>query len=345
MAIAWTGRRGLTLVELTVSVLLIALVMGAVTMALDRDTRGLAQMTRKSFVEEQLAIAADRIEQELRYAIAFEPQTLLDGDAGAGDTASLAVLDNEGFPDGGALLVRPGTASEERIGYDGLGLGPDLFLNLERGDECTAPAAHLDGGTVLWSGSAFAIENQINPAAEFFDGQSMEFGGPVFYRGDGWGFVYRRPCDPAGNREYLDALGEVQWGSRVNGVNTLDGWSCLYFEPSTVLTEAQRGSDLNADGDQNDTFELGRLRMRSWNAANPAAQTTDVALCPPVILQEQCARGADLDGDGFEDPVFLWDAETSRLRLRLFYLTSTEATLEPVRSMNVAFFLRNGRIE
>ena len=103
--------------------------------------------------------------------------------------------------------------------------------------------------------------------------------------------------------------------------------------------------DLNADGDEADTFDLGRIRMRSWDSANPGAPATDVALGPAFVLQEQCNWASDLDGDGFEDPMFLWDATQARLRVRLFVLEGTINARPSVERLETSVFLTNGSLE
>jgi hypothetical protein len=82
--------------------------------------------------------------------------------------------------------------------------------------------------------------------------------------------------------------------------------------------------------------------MRSWDATTPATDYIDVALGPPIVLQERCAWGGDLDGDGFEDPIFLWDREGGRLRARLFIMAAARKNVPQVRRVESTLFLRNG---
>ena len=48
-----------------------------------------------------------------------------------------------------------------------------------------------------------------------------------------------------------------------------------------------------------------------------------------------------MDGDGFEDPIFLWDPATRELRVRLFILGMSVDEVPIVRRVEAAQFLRN----
>ncbi len=295
-------RAGLTLVELMVALAISAVLLAMILSSMHQDVRGFQERTALSAQERSARDMLLRIEGALEFAQGATSTTLVGQPAGTGD-GSLKVADLRGFPDFGTLLVAPGTAAEERIRYAGLEPAGREFQNLQRGVGCGAPRSHGAGEPVLWSGLAIPIKTQVAPAAFLFEGVSLELGGPVFYRGDGTGFCFREP------------IASRPGGGFVDG----GGVSVLYFEPVALLSEAERGTDLNRDGDQLDQFDLGRLRMR-LDASSLGGAATDTSLCAPMILQERCAPGSDLDGDGFQDPIFLWVADARRLRIRLFLL-------------------------
>ena len=185
------------------------------------------------------------------------------------------------------------------------------------------------------------IENQTNPAPNLYDGISQELFGSVFYEGDGSGFSFRLPVDPLGTGSFVED-GELRLGAMLENGDDVNGWSAVYFEPVATVTEESRGVDINRDGDREDRFDLGSLRMRSWRTTDASPNMTrEVGLCPPIILQEECAWGGDLDGDGFSDPIFLYDERTQRLRIRLHVLTGTVGEIGVVKRKELAMFLRN----
>ena len=86
---------------------------------------------------------------------------------------------------------------------------------------------------------------------------------------------------------------------------------------------------------------MGQIRRLSWDATDPTGQVDDVGLGPTVLLQEQCNWGGDLDGDGFDDPIFLWDKDTNQLHVRLFVLGWAMKQMPIVREVDSVMFLRN----
>ncbi len=336
------SRSGLTLIEVLIATAIFSVLMVTATLNVNRDARALKSLARKSSLEVKADVMINRIESQLEFAQAATVQAWLQADVTGGETNLILVDTTLGFPDQGTLLFEPGTVREERIRYATLGPTPNTFGTLTRAQRCTPASNHADGTLVRWSDSAVVLEDQLNPPVAFYDGASQELLGQLFYRGDGSGFSFRVPTDPTGSMEFFDAAGEVTWGATVQGNDILTGWSCLHFDPVAVISEAARGFDFNSDGDQTDTFDLGRIAMRSWDTANAAIPATEVGLCPPMILQEQCNWGSDLDNDGFQDPMFLWDPTSGRLRIRLFLLTSNQIERPEVRLIERAMFLRNG---
>ncbi|MCB9913649.1 MAG: hypothetical protein H6828_00710 [Planctomycetes bacterium] len=338
-----TGRkRGMTILELLVCTSLLATILLSVFAVIERDTH-LARSTLGIAVAETKAQQMLRdIEAELADARGTNPIAQVTMGLGSGSTAELVVDSTLGFPDEGTLLLERGTANEERLSYNGLGGGGTRFLNLVRGLQCTQDATHATGVQLLWSGLAEPIALQTNPPAASWDGRALEATGPVFFRGDGTGFSYRVPVDPTGANppNYLNDDDELRWGHDLGGP-TEDAWACLYFVAKTSYDESATGDDLNRDGDTNDVFDIGQIRRRIWNTVDPAAQSRELGLGPSNVMQERCNWGGDLDGDGFDDPLFLWDREARRLHVRLFILGRTNADVPIVRQVQSLVFLRN----
>lgn len=339
------SRAGLTLVEVAISGAVIVVVLAAVSSMVSRSARGLRSSTNQTYQEERIQVALGNIERQLEYAAILTPSTRLSRTLGVDDEERAELVDATGFPDLGTLLLFPGQPNEERIDYRGLRRAPDAVTALVRGAHCSDATTHEANSLVLWAGSATALDDQNAPPPGLWEGIALDNGRDVYFRGDGTGVVFRRPVDPAGGGNYLDALGNVRWGANVAGQDTTDGWGCLYFAPESTVIEAALGADLNNDGDQADRIDLGRIRQRTWNAANPGESATDIALTPPIVMQEQCAPGADLDGDDRQDPLFLWDPVVARLRVRLFFLLDNPTSAPLVRSADMAVFLRNGSLE
>ena len=342
MKTQFSTRTGLTLLEVVIATAIFTVLMVTATLNVNRDARALRSLARKTSLEMKADVMINRIESELEFAQAATVQAWLQAELTAGETRTISVDTVLGFPDQGTLLFEPGTVREERIRYESFGLAPNAFETLSRQQRCSLSSPHANGTLVRWSDSAIVLEDQINPPAAFYDGASQELLGLLFFRGDGTGFSYRVPTDPTGNMNFFDAAGAVTWGATVQGQPLLAGWSSLVFVPVAVVSEATRGFDLNGDGDQIDTFDLGRISMRAWDTSNPNTAATQIGLCPPMVLQEQCNWGSDLDNDGFQDPIFLWDPRSGRLRVRIFLLTSTELEVPEVRLIERAMFLRNG---
>lgn len=335
-----TRRAGFTLVESLIAGSIFALVILGAYAALSRD----ATLSRSSLGISVAEMRAQQmlfaIEREVAGARGASPRTTATVALAAGATAELRVASTLGFPDRGLLLVDRGTAGLERIAYDSLGPGAASFLALTRGEQCTNPSSHAAGAEVLWAALAETLVLPANPPANLFDGRALEAGGPVWFRGDGTGFSYRVPTDPAGGAAVLTD-GEITWGATVGGAPTLEGWASLAFDPSGEVREDATGDDLNGDGDVADVFDVGRIRRRTWDTSDPAAPASDLGLGPSVVLQERCGWGGDLDADGFDDPIFLWDGATRRLHVRLFVLGRSVADLPIVRRVESVIFLRN----
>ena len=83
----------------------------------------------------------------------------------------------------------------------------------------------------------------------------------------------------------------------------------------------------------------------AWETCSPELSpnkaASELGMGPSNILQERCEWGSDLNGDGFEDPIFLWDRGSRRLQISLFILGRTNADQPIVRQVQSVLFLRN----
>lgn len=336
-----SGRAGALLLETLVAVSLFAIVLLS-SMAMVESGRRFSGSTMQITTVEDLAQQMlFRMERELASATGAAPKFSLPLAFTAGETTSLTVSSTLGFPPRGTLLLDRGTAREERVDYTGIG-GASLFQGLTRGTHCTSALEHPgnDGSDHLWCGLAEPLADQNAPAASEYDGIALEQGQPVFFRGDGTGFSYRVPVDPSGGNNPLNGH-DLFFGAELQGVGpSTDGWMAIVFEAAGTYEEAPTGDDVNHDGDTLDVFDVGQLRRLSWDTSDPT-RVDELGLGPTSVLQERCNHGGDLDGDGFDDPLFLWDAATNLLHVRLFLLGAARNDMPVVRKVESVMFLRN----
>lgn len=332
---------GFTLVEVMLALTVVTVILLATTAALQKEAEKVSDMQRLSYSERLVQDLFTKIEQRLDFSQGIQPITTLSVGLNTGNNASAALAEDFGFPFNGVMVIEPGTIDEERVGYSSLNPGANSMETLERGLRGTSSVSHPSGSVVLWDGCCYPIEDQVAPAPGSFDGQTDDLRGALFYRGDGIGFSYRKPVDPANTGSFIGPTG-IRWGATVGGTDTEDGCAALTFRPVAVVTEAERNFDINGDGDMADTFDLGRISDLAWNVLNPALGTSSIDLVSPIILQEQDAYGSDLDGDGFNDPMFLWTPDSGRLRIRLFALLGDVKGHEIVRRFETVLYLRNG---
>jgi len=333
------GRRGgFTLVEVLIASGVLALVLLSTYALIERDMHLSRSTLGISVAETRAQSMLFGIERELADARGEAPRAQLTLGLGAGSVGGIEVDATAGFPPAGQLLLSRGTAGVERVGYGAL--DAEHFLDLERAQGCTNPAGHPIASELLWCGLAEPIELQVDPPANLWDGRARVGGRSVYFRGDGTGFVYRVPTDPAGGSDFLDG-GDLRWGGTVAGTPTLDGWQALVFVARERFDEAITQDDVNKDGDRTDVFDIGQLRRLAWNAATPGAAPDDLGLGPTAVLQERCHPGSDLDHDGFEDPLFLWDAVRRELTITLFVLGRSVQDQPVVRKVATTIFLRN----
>jgi prepilin-type N-terminal cleavage/methylation domain-containing protein len=335
-----SGGSGFTLLEVLIASTVLTIALVCVYGLMTRDNQ-ISQSTVGISVAEQKAQAMlYGLERELADARGANPKATLTANLGAGNTASVSVDSTLGFPAHGRLLVDRGTANVECVSYASLGPAITSFVTLVRGDQCTQISQHVQGAPVMWEALAEPIEIQNNPPANMYDGKMSVGGSVVYFRGSGTGFSYRVPTDPTGGTNYMNG-DNVQWGAQLAGHPTLNGWSALVFSPRFVLDESKIGHDIDKNGSMTDLFDVGQIRKMTWDTSNPAAPVSDIALGPSVILQRRCSWGADLDGDGFADPLFLWDAHSQALHVRLFVLGHSVENLPIVRKVEATIFLRN----
>lgn len=334
-------RAGFTLVEMMVALAIVSIILAATAASLQREAKSMTELQRLSYSERIIQNLFSKIEQRLDFGQGMNPQTTLSSGISAAGTGGVTVLDPLGFPFEGTIVIDPGASSEERIAYTELAPGVSELATLTRGSRGTSASFHSAGDVVLWEGAAFPIEEQIAPIAGTFDGQTDDLRGVVFYRGDGVGFSYRRPIDPAGTGTFIED-GAIRWGATVGGIDTTDGCASLVFSPVGVVSEAERNFDINSDGDLDDTFDLGGIANLGWNAVDPSLGTSSLDLVSPILLQEQDNYGGDMNGDGLDDPMFLWTPDSGRLRIRLFALLGDVNGHEVVKRFETVLYLRNG---
>lgn len=335
------GRRaGMTLVEVTISAAIMGVILTAMIVGMQRETRGLSNVVATTTRERQAQEMVARIEAELEYAAAALPLAFLQADASS--SGSGIVLDNSaGFPPSGVALVDPGGATQGLYSYSTLTPGTHTLGGLLQDPDCSAPPGSSVGVSVLWGGAAFAIPNQASPPANQYDGTAVGLTGPVFFRGTGTGFGFRIPTDPAGGNSFFDASGGVTWGSEVAGNSTLAGWSAFDFERAETFSETEFEVDVNLDGDQVDVFDVGRLRLRTWDTSN-ISSGRDVSLGPAMVMQERCNHGSDMDGDGFQDPIFLWNEVDQTVTISLTIHAGFLNEIPVIRRIQTTVFIRNG---
>lgn len=332
------GRAGFTLIEALVAGCVLSLVLISSYALLQNDATLSRSTLGISVAETRAQAMLHGLERELADARGANPVAQLTLSISDTDVAGLRVDSTLGFPPRGSVLVDRGNADVERISYTSL--TDTLLGGLSRAAQCTEANVHAAGIEVLWCGLAEPIELQTNPPATLWDGRAQVANRTVFFRGDGTGFSYRVPTDPTGANDFLDG-NDLRWGATVRGTATLAGWVALEFVAKDEFDEARTGEDLNNDGDRVDVFDVGQIRRRTWDTDAPNAPGDDVGLSPTCVLQERGRPGADLDGDGFEDPIFLWDGTRRELSVRIFVLGRSREDAPIVRKVETVIFLRN----
>ena len=336
------SRAGFTLVEVMIAATIMTVIMASMIVGMQREAQNLGDLVTSTHRERSAQVVLHRVEQELEFAAGAATAAWLTG-AISGGTSSLTVDTSLGFPPSGTLLVDPSNFGIECMDYTDLSRTTNTFSGMDRGAQCTTPTGHANGVRVYWAGGATVLENQIAPPASQWDGQSNGPNGPIFYRGDGTGFSFRIPTDPTGGTNYFDATG-IRWGSKVNGNPSAGGWSAIHFVSSRQINEALANTDINQDGDQDDTFDLGQLFLERWDAFANGVPASRVALCPPIVLQEQCNYAGDLDGDGFNDPIFLWNPQDGSLRIQMFIMSGMFNERANISRLATTLYLRNGAL-
>lgn len=335
---------GFTLIEMMISLTVVSIILIATAASLQREAESVADLQRITYSERLIQELFTKIEQRLEFGQGFVPATTLQNALGAGTTAAADLADVAGFPNTGMLVIDPGTAVEERIAYSDVDIAGNAIETLVRAQRGTTGNGHTATSVVLWEGLARPIDDQAAPPATAFDGVTDDLRGNLFYRGDGVGFSYQQPVDPARTGSFVEA-GEVRWGARVGGGDVTSGAAAIVYSPVAQVTEANLDFDVNRDGDQLDTFDIGRIVEVAWNGTDTALGASRTNLISPIILQEVDNYGSDLDGDGLQDPMFLWTPESGRLRIRMFALIGDLSGYELIRRFETILHLRNGSTE
>ena len=335
------SRSAFTLVESLFAATLVGVVILGSLALLSRDMEVSRSSISVQVAQNQAQTLIYALEKELSNARGERPVATLTNAIGPGTLGGIALDSSAGFPPAGTLTIERGTQHSEHLQYSNLAGDGVTIAGLTRGADCTNPSGHAQNAEVLWSGLAEVLALTGTPPSDLYDGQALESAGPVYFRGDGTGISYRMPTDPAGGDDFFVG-GQLQWGAVVGQTPLLTGWSALYYVPVGTYDEAQLGIDINHDGDRTDVFDVGQIHRRSWSTSDPTgADSREVPIGPSVVLQEHCHYGADLDGDGFGDPIFLWDPVSGRLHLRLFVLGRDRQGWPTVRRVESMVFLRN----
>lgn len=334
------SRSGFTLVEILFAASLLSVVILGSIMLLSHDMQVSKGSISVQVAQNQAQTLIYALEKELSNARGERPVATLTNGLGGGNGGTVTLDSTAGFPPAGSITIDRGTNSSEHIAYTTLAADGLTITGLTRGAQCGSPVSHAQNAEVLWSGLAEVLALSGTPPASDYDGQALESAGPVYFRGDGTGLSYRMPTDPAGGHDFF-ANGQLQWGATVGQAPLLTGWCALFYVPDGSYDEGVTGIDINHDGDTSDVFDIGQIHRARWNTADPASAPNDVPIGPSVVLQERCHYGSDLDGDGFGDPIFLWDPVSGRLHLRIFVLGRNVQGWPTVRRVESMVFLRN----
>lgn len=335
-----TRRGGYTLLELTFSITFFVVIMLSTLGMLERDTSLARSVLSTTHVEQMAQELIYRLKKELANAQGSNPVAIITEELGQSDTDQIRVDSTLGFPYAGELLIGRGTDNEERVSYTLLEDTEEYFLNIGRAEACTEATEHEVGDELMWCGLAEPIANQSSPQPDQYDGRSMGVLGPVYFRGDGIGFVYRNPIDPTGGNNLLDG-DKLIWGQDVLNQPQLDGWAALEFVPRYPFAEAEKLQDLNGDGDMNDVFDIGLIQRKRWVSGDTEFGNDLINMGPAAVLQERCNYGGDLDNDGFDDPIFLWDEDLRQLHIRLFVIGGVNNGNPILKKVESTIFLRN----
>jgi len=281
-----------------------------------------------------------KLRHELTNAQGANPEAIITATLDDQTETSLRVDSTLGFPNAGTLILDRGLQSEERLQYNSLEDTEEYFNVLERGLQCTTASDHNEGTELIWAGLAEPIAQQSSPETELYDGIANGVLGPVYFRGDGTGFSYRKPVDPMGGKDYLSG-DKLKWGSEVGGTPLLNGRSCLTYKVKREFSEITTRVDINKDGDKLDVFDIGTIVLQRWVAGDSSVETDEYGMGPAAVLQERCNYGGDLDDDGFDDPLFLWDKETRQLQIKLYVIGGIANNNPIVRQVQTSIFLRN----
>lgn len=309
---------GFSLVEVLIVGLILSGVMLAMTSTATGDARAIQDMARRASYDLRGQVLLGTLEDQLRHAQGRIPVSYTIDDVG-GSLGAFPLDTDAGFPHEGLLLVAPGSNKNEWIRYRRRdNVTYPTLLPLERGVQCTHPHGHPAGTQVLWAGLGLVVGVDTAPPSEAFDGVAQEGLRQVYFRGLGTGFSYRTPVDPTGGNNWLNGI-DVNWGAELDGNQSMTCRAALAFRPVDQVSEANLGADLNGDGDQQDVFDRGTVVRHIWDESGNL-DPDQASLGSSAILQERCNWGGDLDGDGFDDPMFLWNSMSGRLRVRFFMI-------------------------
>ena len=228
-------KAGFTLIEVTIAMAIVSVILLATTAALQKEAENASDMQRLSYSERLIQDLFTKIEQRLDFSQGMNSETTLSSGLSTAGTSSVVLADSLGFPFQGFATIEPGTGTEEVIEFTAIDPDNEALESLKRGQRGTPAVSHPSGSQIIWEGYSYPIEDQTAPTAGTFDGQTNDLRGPLFFRGDGVGFCYRKPIDPAGTGSFIGPTG-IRWGATVGGADTEDGCAALVFRPVAQIT-------------------------------------------------------------------------------------------------------------
>ncbi|MHC4248437.1 MAG: PulJ/GspJ family protein [Planctomycetota bacterium] len=174
-------------------------------------------------------------------------------------------------------------------------------------------AASQQRSTVALRGARAAVERMaesLRPAAVNFTGDGaaeLAFQVPVDAEGNGvLAYAPERPSP------------DVNWGSGRGSTGGAGETTVYRFVATDVFSEAEKGVDLNDDGDVADVFDVGHIEEAHYETtAAVSLLRPPVAFSPDIVLRTRDDELGDIDGDEEPDPMFSWDG-AANLRITVF---------------------------
>ena len=113
----------------------------------------------------------------------------------------------------------------------------------------------------------------------------------------GTSITFALPIRGKEDNSILAEDGEIRWGISDRMGIRKDGYCKVVFKPKKKLIEGEIDKDLNGDGDKEDVFHVGRLKLVT-------DESDELGLKEIVVVLAGANMGGDVDGDGVDDPLF-----------------------------------------